>query len=75
MILNAGCDPKINVVYIGSEILKLLISESFDLHNLIIKSTNTLDISIDHVILSLDWLFIVKAISINNDKVILNETK
>ncbi len=75
MILNAGCDPKVNVVFIGSEILKLLFHESLDLKNLIVKTTNTLNVSVDHVILSLDWLFMIKAISEYNDKIIINETK
>ena len=75
MILNTGCDPKVNVVFIGSEILKLLLSESLNLRSLIIKIKNTLNVSVDHVILSLDWLFMIKAINIYNDKIVINETK
>ncbi len=75
MILNSGCDPKVNVVFIGSEILKLLLHESLDLKHLINKTTSSLNISVDHVILSLDWLYMIKAINKHNDKIVINETK
>ena len=59
MIPRSGCDPEINVVSIGAKILEK-----------IVKGSTSLD---EHIILSLDWLFSIKAIDFNGEEVIIND--
>jgi len=75
MILTSGCDPQINVLFIGAEILRLLKNKTFEIEKIIFEVTNKFDISIDHVILSIDWLYMIKAININDNKIFIDEIK
>jgi hypothetical protein len=75
MILNSGCDPKINVVFIGAEILKILIEKPTDLDVLIPKIAKLIDVSFDHVLLAIDWLFVINAITKDGNNLVINETK
>ncbi|MEC8327787.1 MAG: ABC-three component system middle component 6 [Pseudomonadota bacterium] len=73
MIPRDGCDPEINVVSIGAKILKKLAVENPSLDAILTDCSSELKISIDHIILSLDWLFAIKAIGINGTEVFINE--
>lgn len=64
MIPNPGCHPSINIVFIGAILIALLINFD-DIDEVIIIAVNTLDVSYDHVLLSLDWLFLIGAINEN----------
>lgn len=77
MILAKGTNPEINVVYIGTFVLKRLHetkSRKMKIARLIKLGERELSVSIDHMILTLDWLFIISAIQHNNDEVSINET-
>ncbi|AVT67437.1 MULTISPECIES: ABC-three component system middle component 6 [Vibrio] len=73
MIPRNGCDPEINVVSIGAKILKKLAEENPSLDTILTDCSSELKVSIDHIILSLDWLFSIKAIGINGTEVFINE--
>jgi hypothetical protein len=65
MIPSAGCDPRINVVRIGAHLLNMLNSGPADLRNLLEQCSADFGVSVDHVILSLDWLYMIAAIEVN----------
>jgi len=73
MIPSSGCDPEINVVSIGAKILRKLVEENSSLDVILSDFSSELKVSIDHVILSLDWLYSIKAIDFNGKEVIINE--
>lgn len=74
MLPSPGCDPKINVVRIGAFLLESLLDGPSDISDLLRRCSTALQVSIDHVILSLDWLFMISAIQIKNEEVHINET-
>lgn len=73
MIPKVGTHPEINIITIGAKILVYLshrnqgciMDEIFEYFQ---KNSN---LSLDHIILSLDWLFIIRAISIKDDQVFI----
>ncbi|MEA5369438.1 ABC-three component system middle component 6 [Vibrio parahaemolyticus] len=73
MIPRSGCDPEINVVSIGAKILKKVVEENPSLDAILIDCSSELKVSIDHIILSLDWLFSIKAIGVSGTEVFINE--
>jgi len=73
MIPSSGCDPEINVVSIGAKILKKIAEGNSSLDAIMSDCSLELKVSIDHVILSLDWLFSIKAIDFNGTEVFINE--
>lgn len=77
MILTKGANPEINVVYIGAFVLKRLHESrgrKMKIARLMKLGESELSISIDHMILTLDWLYTISAIKHNNDEVSINET-
>jgi len=73
MIPRSGCDPEINVVSIGARILEKIVKGSTSLDEIMIDCSSELKVSVDHIILSLDWLFSIKAIDFNGEEVIIND--
>ena len=77
MLPIKGSNPKINILYIGAFILKKLNKQKrkrmkiLDLFKIVTKE---LSISIDHIILALDRLYIISAIDGNKKEVYINET-
>ncbi len=74
MIPVEGSDPAINVVSIGAKILEYLKAEKTSIDKIIEFYPLELKISVDHIILSLDWLFTIGAISTDGIEVFINET-
>lgn len=75
MLPTRGSSPKENVLVIGAYIIKLLIDckgNSSSLEKIIKKTCKNLSVSTDHVILSLDWLYIINAVNHNDEGVHLN---
>lgn len=76
MLPIKGSNPKINILYIGAYVLKKLNKQKskrmkiLDLFKIVTKE---LSISIDHIILALDWLYIISAIASNKKEVYINE--
>lgn len=72
-----GSNPRINILYIGAYILKELNNQPnkrIEILKLFEIVTKNLSISIDHIILALDWLYIISAIKGNMKEVYINET-
>ncbi|SHJ76144.1 MULTISPECIES: ABC-three component system middle component 6 [Desulfovibrionaceae] len=69
-----SCHESINVVVLGAIILEqLYVLEQLSFAHLIeIISEYDDQISIDYVILTCDWLYIINAIDYNSDGVIIN---
>lgn len=75
MIPNVGCDPKINIVSVGAKILEKLKVDKVPLEKILTETSADLHISLDHIILTMDWLYTIKAINFKGNEVGLNETK
>ncbi|MBA4055083.1 MAG: hypothetical protein C0490_10250 [Marivirga sp.] len=74
MLPSAGGDPRINIIRIGAFLLEILREGPSDVGDLLKRCADAFQISIDHVILSLDWLFMISAIRISGEKVEIHET-
>lgn len=72
MIPSPGCDPKINILVIGGALIKILKEGSLTETKLIQRCVTENAVSADHVILSLDWLYMISAIKTDNDLVSIN---
>jgi hypothetical protein len=78
MLPIKGCHPEINILYIGAHILKKLNNRKrkrIRITLLFKTSSKELSVSIDHIILALDWLYIISAINYNDTEVFINEVK
>ncbi|WP_425292788.1 ABC-three component system middle component 6 [Aeromonas veronii] len=75
MIPRRGCDPEINIVSMGAKILEILKRNSLTLDEILIEGSSELSVSTDHIILTLDWLFLIKAIDFDGVGVFINETR
>lgn len=75
MIPRRGCDPEINIVSMGAKILEILERNSLTLEKILIEGSSELSVSTDHIILTLDWLFSIKAIDFDGVGVFINETR
>ena len=75
MIPSIGCDPQINIVSVGAKIIEKLRVSKTPVENILIETSVDLNISLDHIILTMDWLFTIKAIYLKGNEVGLNEAK
>jgi hypothetical protein len=76
MLPIKGSHPEMNVLYIGGFILKKLHERKkkcMTLTQLMNVGTKELSISVDYIILALDWLYIISAIGYNSKEVFINE--
>ncbi len=77
MLPTKGCHPELNVLYIGGFILKKLHerrSRRMSICQLMKLGEKELSITVDYIILALDWLYIISAIGYNSKEVFINET-
>ncbi|ROR88520.1 ABC-three component system middle component 6 [Vibrio crassostreae] len=77
MIPIKGSNPEINIVYTGAFVLKHLHetkNRKMKVARLMKLGERELSISIDHMILTLDWLFTISAVTHKNNEVFINET-
>jgi hypothetical protein len=76
MLPTKGSHPEINVLYIGGFILKKLNEHKrkrMTLTQLMKVGTKELSVSVDHIILALDWLYIISAIDYDSKEAFINE--
>ena len=76
MLPTKGSHPEMNVLYIGGFILKKLREckkERMTITQLMNVGAKELSVSVDHIILALDWLYIISAIGYNSKEVFINE--
>jgi len=69
MLPSPGCDPEINVVVLGAKVLKKISSESVEIDWLLESFSTEVGVSVDHVILSLDWLYMIGAVYIEGERI------
>lgn len=74
MLPSAGCDPEINIIKIGAQLLLYLQDGPWSATQLLKFASSKLNLSIDHIILSLDWLFIIGAIKIDSEDISIHGT-
>ncbi|KHT14816.1 ABC-three component system middle component 6 [Pectobacterium brasiliense] len=76
MLPTKGSHPEMNVLYIGGFILKQLQEckrGRIKITQLMNTGEKELSVSVDHIILALDWLYIISAISYDRNEVFINE--
>lgn len=76
MIPIKGCHPELNVFYLGGYVLKKLHDQKnkrLNILKLMHIGTVELSISVDHLILALDWLYVISAIDSDGTEVFINE--
>lgn len=76
MLPTKGTHPEMNVLFIGGFILKQLHEckrGRMTLIKLMKLGTKELSVSVDHIILALDWLYIISAIGYDKKEVFINE--
>jgi len=73
MIPKLGCSPRINILTIGAKILEQLKADPIEIDELLLIMPKTLGVSMDHIILTTDWLFSLESINIDDGKVVMNE--
>jgi len=76
MLPTKGTPPELNVLFIGGYILKKLNNTNnkrISILKLMDLGTKELSISVDYMILTLDWLYIISAINHNGKEVFINE--
>lgn len=69
MIPIRGCDPDINIVKIGAEILTILEQRSWQIEEILENCSKDFLVSVDHIILTLDWLFTISAIHVSENEI------
>lgn len=74
MIPELGCSPHINILTIGARVIGRLKESPLEIDDLLLDLPKELDISMDHIILTTDWLFSLGILSVEGSKVTLNET-
>jgi hypothetical protein len=74
MIPELGCSPQINILTIGASIIGALKESPLELDDLLLNFPKELNVSMDHIILTMDWLFSLGILSIEDRRVTLNET-
>lgn len=76
MLPVKGCNPEVNVLYIGAYVLDKLHerkSKRIEIKRLFKICSKELSVSVEHIILTLDWLYIILAINHNGKEVFINE--
>lgn len=76
MLPTKGSHPEVNVLYIGGFILEVLNEHGrkrMTTTRLIKLGIKELSVSVDHIILALDWLYIISAINYDSKGVFINE--
>ena len=73
MIPEVSTNPEINILTIGAEILIYLNQKNqcCTIDSLLEYFQINSNLSLDHIILSLDWLYIIKAINIKENQVFI----
>lgn len=70
-----GCDPEINIVTLGAKILTKIKLAPHSLENILSTCPSEFGVSMDHIILTLDWLYAIKSINVKGDEVTINAIK
>ncbi|MHB0764474.1 ABC-three component system middle component 6 [Stutzerimonas sp. NM35] len=69
MLPSPGCDPEINVLVLGARILEKILSGKVEIDWLLNVFPSEVGVSVDHIILSLDWLYMIGAVYIEGERI------
>lgn len=69
MLPLPGCDPRVNIVVLGARLIDELRTNDCRVDRLLFELPSKLNVSTDHVILTLDWLFAISVINIDQEMV------
>jgi len=78
MIINMERNPSMSLYYLGSFVIKQLLCKNDQMIEELFSSVKNelgIDLHIDFLYYSLDWLFIISAIKFENGRVCLCESK
>ncbi|CAI8971740.1 conserved hypothetical protein [Pseudomonas chlororaphis] len=73
MLPNPGCDPEINVIVLGAKVLKQLMTKSVTLDWLLQEFSREVKVSVDHMILCVDWLYAIDVIYLDGERICIYE--
>lgn len=73
MIPSPNTDPRISVLFLGAEVLKAIDRQGLDVSVVLEEMSSIFGVSFDHMMLALEWLFIIDAVFVDDGKVKLYE--
>jgi hypothetical protein len=69
MLPLPGCDPRVNVVVLGARLIDEIRADGYGVEKLLFELPPKLKVSTDHIILTLDWLFAISVIDMDQGMV------
>lgn len=69
MLPLPGCDPRVNVVVLGARLIDEIRADGYSVEKLLFELPAKLKVSTDHIILTLDWLFAISVIDMDQGMV------
>lgn len=69
MLPLPGCDPIVNVVVLGARLIDEIRADNCSLEKLLFELPSKLKVSTDHIILTLDWLFAISVVDVDQGMV------
>ena len=69
MLPLPGCDPTVNVVVLGARLIDEIRIDGCRLEKLLFEFPSKLNVSTDHIILTLDWLFAISVVDMDQGMV------
>ncbi|MEQ6924274.1 ABC-three component system middle component 6 [Pseudomonas mosselii] len=58
-----------SVVFLGAEIIKAIGSEGLEISEILEGMSKALEVSYDHMVLALEWIFIIDAVFVDDGRV------
>lgn len=69
MLPLPGCNPRVNVVVLGAHLIDEIRAENCSVEKLLFELPSKLKVSTDHIILTLDWLFAISVVDVDQGMV------
>ena len=69
MLPLPGCDPIVNVVVLGARLIDEIRTDNCSVEKLLFELPSKLKVSTDHIILTLDWLFAISVVYVDQGMV------
>ena len=69
MLPLPGCDPRVNIVVLGARLIDEIRADSYSVEKLLFELPSKLKVSTDHIILTLDWLYAISVIDMDQGMV------
>lgn len=69
MLPLPGCDPIVNIVVLGARLIDEIRTDNCSVEKLLFELPSKLKVSTDHIILTLDWLFAISVVDVDQGMV------